>query len=253
MISLVTVTQGNPIALRRTVDNVRASFAGLCDEFLIGDVTIFPGQFDSGFDDVKFIPMPFNNLFKHGFSNALNHVASHSKNNLCLYLNVCEIVEKNLDLSLIKDDYNCYNFNHGEDPHVWTRLWDRRELSWSGRIHEEIVGPRRGCPAFLFQMADTPKDDDDDLRSRVYNDVKELVYFQQYIHIADHFEDLGATNHHWWHYAKQEYDDLMRRLNGKGERYKAFLGEDLDLYIKSALIDLPPKEWGKPGGWIEGT
>ncbi len=253
MISLATVTQTNPVALRRTVDNLKASFGGLCNEFVVGDVSIFPGQFSEGFDDVRFIPMEFNYLFKHGFASALNHVASHATNDLCLYLNVAEIVGAHLNASVIKDEFNCYPFNHAEDPHIWVRMWDRRELSWSGRIHEEIVGPKRQCPHLIFQMADTPKDDKDDFHARVYNDVKEMVYFQQYVHLVEHPEELGATNVHWLNYARSEYDDLKRRLDAKGARYQAFIDGDKEAYIKAATENPPPKEWGKSGGWIEGT
>ncbi len=246
MISLITVTQGNPVALRRTMDNLFASFEGALNEAVIGDVSVFDGDFASGFDDAKFVKLPFNSLFKDGFSSVLNHLAAQANNDLCLYLNVGEIIEKNLKRSLVRNEFNCYSFNHATDPHIWVRMWDRRELSWSGRIHEEIVGPRRQCPEILFQMADTDKDMADEFRAGVYNDIKEMVYFQQYVHLAEHPEDKGATDQGWLNYSQAEYEDLKRRLSNKGERYRAFLDGDLAAYLQAAEKDKPEKDWSKP-------
>jgi len=228
------------------MDNVVAAFGGMMNEILVGDMSVFDDNFTSGFDDAKIIKMPFDSLFKHGFSNALNHVASHSTNDLCLYLNVGEIVEKNLDASFITDRFNCYSFNHAVDPHIWVRMWNRHELWWSGRIHEEIVGPRRECPAIIFTMADTEKDMEDDFRAGVYNDIKEMVYFQQYVHLSEHPEDKGATDQGWLNYSQAEYEDLKRRLSSKGERYQAFLSGDLSAYLQAAERDQPGKVWSKP-------
>lgn len=244
MISLVTVTQGNPEALRRTADNVVKSFGGLLDEVVVGDLSILPLPYT--FSDLKMVSLPFNSLFKRGFADVLNEAAGHAKNDLCLYLNVGEIVECNLDLSLISDQHNCYSFNHATDPHIWVRTWNRKELQWSGRIHEVIGGPRRQCPAILFRMADTPKDDPDDLMLRIYTDVKEMVYFQQYVHIAEHPEDLAGTDQHWLKYSIKELDDLKQRLAAKGERYQAFIDGDRDKYLACAIRDKPSKIWSKP-------
>lgn len=246
MITLVTPTQGNPKALRRTMDNVKSAFGGLVNEVMVGDVSVFHDNFTTGFEDARIIKMPFDTLFKHGFSRVLNELAEKGTNNLCMYLNVGEIVESNLNTSLLAQGFNCYSFNHATDPHTWFRVWDKRELQWSGRIHEEITGRQRRCPRHLFTMADTPKDDDSDWRAGIYNDIKEMVYFQQYVHIAEHPEDLGATNRGWLDYSVSGLDDFKRRLAEKGERYTAMLNGDLAAYLAAAERDNPSKEWSKP-------
>lgn len=246
MISFVTVTQGNPKALRRTIDNLKSAFGGMVNEFMVGDVSVHLDNFSSGFGEVRFVHLPFNALLKDGFAHTLNRVAAHATNNLCLYLNVGEVVDGSVNTSLIHEQYNCYPFNHATDPHIWVRLWDQRELEWSGRIHEIIIGPKRQCPHIIFQMADLPKDDDDDFKSAIYNDIKEMVYFHQYVHIVRHPEDLGGTDQGWLGYSTSEYDDLVRRLGGKGERYQAFLDGDLERYLKLAESDNLSKIWSKP-------
>ncbi len=246
MITLVTVTQSNPVALRRTVDNVRAAFGGLANEFVVGDVSVFDDYFGSGFEDVRFHKLPFDTLYKDGFAATLNHLAAKATNDLCLYLNVGEIVEGEVNLGMLNDRYNCYSFDHATDPHVWIRMWDRRALKWSGRIHEEVVGPQKKHPWHLFRMADTPKDRNDEFRAGIYNDIKELVYFKQYVHIAEHPEDLAATGAGWLDYSIRELEDLKRRLREKGDRYTAFEDGDLSMYLEAAKRDRPPSEWSKP-------
>ena len=247
MISLVTVTQGNPKALRRTVDNVVHAFGGLVNDVVVGDVSVYDDNFTTGFDDVRFLKMPFDHLFRLGFGHVLNDVAGQAKNDLCLYLNVGEVVDCNLNTSLISDEWNAYTFNHAVDPHKWTRVWNRRQLEWSGRIHEEIgVGNKRECPKHLFMMADTEKDMDDDFRAGVYNDIKEIIYFYQYVYLADNPHDHGGTNKHWVNYAIQEQVDLRRRLEAKGDRYRAFKEADLELYRRTAEAERPDKVWSKP-------
>ncbi len=246
MISLVTITQGNPKALRRTIDNLKESFGGMVNEFIVGDVSVMDGDFDSGFEDVRMVKLPFNALFKDGFANVLNHLATYATNDLCLYLNVGEIVEKGLNSSLIAEGFNCYSFTSDKDPHIWVRMWNRRQLSWSGRIHEEIIGPRRQCPEILFTMFDTPKDEEDAFRYSVYLDVKEMVYFHQYVWLVDHPEEMGATNSGWLEYSMREIDDLRSRLEAKGARYRAFLDGDKDAYIAAAKLGSLPTEWTKP-------
>lgn len=245
MLTLIFPAHSNPVSAKRTIDNVRSAFGGLANEFIVGDVSIHENDFLAGASDVRVIPLPFNFIFKNGFANTLNTLASHATNDLVLYLNCSEIVECNLDVSLLSPEWNCWSFNHAEDPHTWVRCYDRRELQWSGRIHEEIIGPRRLCPRHLFRMADTEKSDDG-FRAACSNDVKEITYFQQYVHIVEHPEDLGATNEHWLNYSRSEYDDLKRRLNEKGERYQAFVNGDLQAYLAAAHRDQPGKEWSKP-------
>ncbi len=245
MITLVTLTQGNPVALRRTADSVLQSFGGMLNEVVVGDVSVIGGAFSTGFEDLRMVELPFNYLFKNGFSDALNLLASRATNDLCLYLNVGEVVDKNLNTSLIGPEFNSYCLNHATDPHIWVRMWDRRRASWSGPIHEEIVGDRRLCPTPIFRFADTPKDSEDDFSARVYNDIKEMVYFQQYVRLAEGLP-RGGTDPGWVAYSKKEVEDFRRRLREKGDRYHAFVDGDLQAYLAAAHRDELSKEWSKP-------
>lgn len=229
-ITLVTVGQGNPIALKRTIKSMSA----ICDEVIFGDVLIFESdrKIINGYG-IKVIPLPFNYIFVNGFASVLNHLATFAKNDLCLYMNVSEVIECNLNTSIINDTWNSYKFDHATESHKWTRLWKRSQLQWSGRIHEEVIGNKYTCPDMLFRMADTNKDDTDPFYSSVMNDVKEMVYFNQYISLVDRPGEIGATNQGWVAYAKENYQHLKDRLIAKGERYNAFLEGDLDKYLEN--------------------
>lgn len=222
MITLITLTQGNPIALKRTIDNVLSH--GLCNEIIVGDMCLF--EEDSIIINgmgVKQVPLAFNHLYLNGFGATLNQLAEHATNDLCLYLNVGEIIECNLKKELINPNYNCYAFNHATETHHWIRLWNKHKLKWSGRIHEEVIGDRKLCPTLLFQMADTEKDNGDKFKAQVYNDCKEIVYFYQLLRLVDNPNDIGATNEGWVKYAKDSYNHIKERLLAKGERYQAFI------------------------------
>ena len=183
MITLITMGQGNINALKRTVDNM----SQLCDEVIFGDMLIFEEdrkklfEIFKGYNNIWFVQTPFNFIYKNGFAHTLNELAKFAKNNLVIYMNVSEVIDKNLNKDLITDQYNCYSFNHATDPHTWVRCYDKRYLGWSGFIHEVVV-PRTPddklllCPEHLFMMADTEKDMDDPFKAKVFNDVKELVY-----------------------------------------------------------------------------
>ena len=145
MITLVTLTQGNPIALKRTIDNVIEQFQGKVNEVVVGDLCPFSDdseaiQLLSETLPINQITLPFNTLFEEGFGNTLNALAGFANNDLILYLNVGEIVEANMQIDLLNQGYNSFQFDHATDKHRWTRLYNRRVLQWSGRIHEEVVG-----------------------------------------------------------------------------------------------------------------
>lgn len=240
MITLVSLTQGNPIALKRTVDNVLSSFEGLVNDVVVGDLCVFQEDskeintiYANTGTPYRTIPLPFNFIFEHGFGHTLNNIASFAKNDLILYMNVSEVVEANMKIDLLKGNYNCFNFNHATDPHQWTRLYHKGRLQWSGRIHEEVIGDRNLCPSVLFQMADTEKDSTDEFKSNVYNDIKELVYFNQYLKLVDNPSDRGATNEGWVKWAKDNYEHLKTRLEAKGERYNAMKECDLSKYLSN--------------------
>lgn len=241
MITLITLTQGNPIALQRTIKNVVESFQGMVNEVIVGDMSVFEDDRKAILDIepcageiIQCKRLPFNHLFIHGFGATLNFLASYAMNNMILYLNVAEIVEKNLVSDLINTDYNCYKFNHATESHQWIRCYNRIQLEWSGRIHEEVVGVGkhkvRCSPGLLFQMADTEKDSDP-YKAAIYNDIKELVYWQQYLKLIDAPEEIGATNEGWVNYARDSYQHIKDRLQAKGKRYEAFVEGDLQKYL----------------------
>src|ERR1700755_131826 len=114
MLSLILPTQGNPIALKRTLDNTK----NVVDEIIIGSVCVFEEdkkliQFYGNEYNIKIIDLPFNYIFKFGFSKALNLLSEHSTNMVTMYLNVGEIIEKGEDkiLEQLDDQYNCYYIN----------------------------------------------------------------------------------------------------------------------------------------------
>ena len=232
MITLISLTQGNPIALQRTIDSVKSAFGDKLTQVIVGDLCVFDKdkQAIDGMGAMR-VELPFNELFLNGFGNTLNKLSNHSFNSLCLYMNVGEIVEANVNHDCISDSWNCYKFNHATDPHQWIRLWNREKLTWSGRIHEEVVGSKRLAPSIIFTMADTPKDSDDAYYSSVMNDVKEMVYFNQYLSLIDKPNERGATNSGWVQYAKDSYQHIKDRLLAKGARYEAFNEGDLQKYL----------------------
>jgi hypothetical protein len=233
MITLITLTQGNPIALQRTIDNVVEWFGDLVNEVIVGDLCVFEKDSEKIIMDyrVHVVGMPFEYLFKHGFAYTLNELTSHATNDLCLYMNVGEIVEGNINLKQFTNGYNLWNFNHATETHQWGRMWNRKELTWSGRIHEEVVGNKRLAPSIIFTMADTPKDDSDPFYSAVMNDIKELVYFNQYLMLVDRPGERGATNSGWVKYAQDSYQNIKERLQAKGARYEAFIEGNLQKYL----------------------
>lgn len=232
MITLITMAQGNIIALRRTLD----SFKGICNEFIIGDLFIFSEDREQAKElyadlNVIWCKFPFNYIFQNGFACILNDLAKQSTNDLVIYMNVGEIIDKNLDTSLIKPEYNCYSFNHSEDPHTWVRCYNRHHLYWTGMIHEVVVGNGKQCPTHLFMMADTEKDMDDPFKAKVFNDTKELVYWKQYLRLIQRPDLIGFTGRGWVDHARDAYQSYTERMQKKGNRLKAFELGDLSIYL----------------------
>lgn len=245
MITLITLTQGNPIALKRTVDNVLEKFQGKVNEVIIGDLCVFEqdrevitNQFyfpnRSGVQAIGVLPLGFNMLFHEGFGRTLNILATSAHNDLCLYMNVSEIVDSPVNLDIIHPQWNSYKFDHATETHKWCRLWNRKQLKWSGRIHEIVVegaGQKYTSPDILFTMADTPKDDADPFYSAVMNDIKEMVYFKQYLTLVDSPQEIAGTDQGWVKYARDSYQHIKDRLLAKGARYEAFVEGDLQKYL----------------------
>jgi hypothetical protein len=231
-VTLITMGQGNINALRRTME----SMSVLCNEVVFGDLMIFPEDREAVYQlkkdfNIKVRHFPFNYIFENGFACILNQLSKHATNDLVIYMNVGEVVDKNLNLDLISPSYNSYSFNHSTDPHTWIRMYNRKELWWTGMIHEQVMGPFRVCPTHLFMMADTEKDMEDPFKAKVFNDIKEMCYWNQYLRLIDRPDLIGFTGIGWVTHAKEAYESYTDRMRRKGNRLKAFQLGDLDIYL----------------------
>jgi len=152
-----------------------------------------------------------------------------------MYLNVSEIIEEGEDeiLNVVNDntECDCFYFDHKSENHRWFRTYDKTKFHWAGLIHEEIQG--EGTPYFkaLFRMADEEKDLDSEFKSKVLNDIKEIVYWNQLIKIADNPDLLSGTSMGWLQFAKDGYQNMKERLALKGKRQTAFEQGDLKMYM----------------------
>lgn len=239
-ISLITMGAGNVKALKKTLDSVK----GICNEVIYGDLLIFPEDREIVKDyqeeyNLKIIPFKFDYLFHNGFASLLNELSKHTTNDLNMYLNTSEVVEKPEQVfRLINEkfqDYNIFAFDNETDPHHWFRTYDKNVFEWHSLLHEELR-PKEGkiekrCPYFLFRMKDEEKDNDNDFKAKVLNDLKEIIYFRQYIRLVEEPEVRGVTNDFWINFAKDSYDSLKHRLLDKRERYEAFLEGNLEKYL----------------------
>lgn len=233
-LTLLTMSQGNPIALKRTLD----SFKGICNEVVFGDLLIFEKdrelirswqeQYNMGI-----VEFPFNSIFEHGFASTLNILANYATNDWVLYMNCSEVMDGEFDvLPKLNDNFNCHYLTHSVETHHWFRLYNRKQLQWSGPIHEEVIGNRRPSIDSIFQFADTDKDMIDPFYAKIMNEIKELCYFEQYIKLIDRPDLIGATNPGWVDYAKDGYESLKERLAKKGKRYEAFRDGNLAKFLE---------------------
>lgn len=233
-ITLVTMGQANPKALRKTLN----SFRDVVDEIIFGDLLIFGDDraiiqaYREEFN-MRIVEYPFNYIFQNGFAATLNSLATYATHDWVLYMNVSEVMDGEHPIKAqMSDLYNSYSFDHAVDPHRWFRLYNRKELHWSGLIHEEVIGPARFCPFNIFRMADTEKDLDDPFKAKVSNDVKELTYWHQYMQLVEN-PDIRATTHQGWiDHATQDYDHFKARMEKKGNRLQAFQEGNLDMYLE---------------------
>lgn len=234
MLSLIFPTQGNPVALKRTLDSTK----NVVDEIIIGSVCVFKEDvaliesYKSEYN-IKIVHLPFNHIFCVGFSDTLNLLASHAANPVCIYLNVGEVIEKGEEniLKSISPEYNCYYIDHSVERHRWWRVFCPKEMKWSGILHEEIIGDNKPFHKPLFTFGDTNKDMEDLFKARVYDDIKEILYFSLYNKIVDEPDRIGATDMGWHKFASENYDSMKERLLKKGKRYEAFIEGDLDKYL----------------------
>lgn len=234
-ITLITMGQGNVLALRKTLE----SFYPFVSEVVYGDMLIFDDDravvktYEDEFN-LRSIRLPFNYIFQTGFSNCLNFLISNAKNDMVLYMNTSEVVDENYGINGIIDsnkDCNAFYFSHRVEKHRWFRCFDRTEVKWSGRIHEEPVGDIRPFHKPIFMMADTEKDMGDEFKASVFNSVKEMCYWRQLMRIVDNPQEQESTNDYWVNFAKEQYQSMQDRLIGKGNQYEAFKTGDFNLFL----------------------
>lgn len=243
----ISMLAGNVIVLEETLK----SFATICDEIIIGDMIVFPEdrvilQMYADKYPIKIVKLPFDYIFKNGFASVLNVLSKEASNNTVLYLNTSEIIEiDNGILDIVSDVYNCYYFDHATDPHRWFRFYDKRELQWSGRIHEALgalpTNDFRPYHKPIFRMADLEKDMFSPFKAATFNSLKEIIYFTNYMSIIDIPEQLGATDPGWIKFATENYGSMKERLEAKGPLYKAFIESDYYGLMK-AIYETPEFE-----------
>lgn len=235
--TLITMTQGNPIALKRTVE----SLSQICDEFIIGDLCIFTEDRLKIFElelqyNVKIVPLPFNYIYKNGFSDTLNRLAGWAKNDVVLYMNVGEVIDKiHPEFEQISDKHNAWYINHSQELHRWFRMYNRKQMKWDGLIHEEIIGEWRPYHKPVLMFADTPKDENDLFKAKVYDSVKELVYFNQLCKIVDDNSLLGATSSGWLEFAASQYAHNKERMNRAGKRLEAMETGNFEMFYNDIM------------------
>lgn len=236
MFTLITPAQGNPEALKRTIDSLQE----VVDEVVVGWVGIFPEDKEkilSYGDEISLslIELPFNFIFKNGFSATLNLLSQYASNDMVMYLNVGEVLvsDKNELKNRISSSYNCYYIDHPHERHHWYRIYNKNEIKWGGIIHEEIVGDLKPCSVPLFTFDDTPKDGEGTEYWKVMNTIKEAVYFNQYVKLVDQPHLIANTNQGWIQFAADGYRSFIERLHQKGDMYEAMITGDYELLMKS--------------------
>lgn len=240
-VSLICMGAGNVKVLKETFK----SASTFCDEIIYGDMLLWESDrqilksYQKEFN-IKVVPFVFNFLFLHGFSTLLNELAWNATNKIVMYLNTSEIIFKDFGITKIMEDNpecNSFYFTHPSENHRWFRTYNRHELEWSGRLHEQLKG--EFIPYFkpIFEMCDLEKDMDDLLKAKILNDCKELVYFTQYNNMVDHPEWMGETDLGWLKFATENYDSMKERLLKKGKRYQAFIEGDLAMYMNDVYTN----------------
>jgi hypothetical protein len=240
MVTLLTMAAGNVKVLRKTIE----SFIGVCDEVVFGDMLLWEEDREvlksyAKKYNLKIVSLPFNFIYKNGFSATLNTLADNATNDTCIYMNVSEIIGVDygvMDIFLKNQDCNSFFFTHAQENHRWFRMYNRKDLQWSGLIHEELVGEYKPYHKPVFQMQDLEKDIDNEYKAKILNDCKEIVYWQQLCRIVDDNDLLGATSSGWLEFAASQYDSMKERLKAKGARYEAYMSGDLEGYLYEASI-----------------
>ncbi len=230
---------GNVLALKKTLN----SFKGIVDEVVYGDMLLFQKDREILHTykqeyNINIQQLPFNYIFQMGFSSCLNFLISNAKNDMVIYLNTSEVIDENYGINDIinnNPECNAFYFSHRKESHRWFRCFDRREIKWDGRLHEEPIGDIRPYHKPIFMMKDEEKDMHDEFKAAVLNSVKECVYWNQLITIVDKPKEQGITNDHWVNFAKQEYKSMKDRLAAKGNHYEALKVGDFDMFVNDII------------------
>jgi hypothetical protein len=237
-ITLITMGQGNIIALGETLK----SFSGVVDEIIYGDLLLYPQDRKALHEykkqyNINIRPLPFNYIFQMGFASCLNFLASHATNDMVMYMNTSEAIDEDygiVETVQANPECNMFYFTHRQERHRWFRCYNRKQLEWSGVIHEEVVPIKGECIPYhkpIFMMKDLEKDMHDPLKAAVFNSVKELCYFNNYMKLVDAPKVCGATNIGWFKFAQDQYPSMNERLEQKGKQYEAFLTGNFDMFL----------------------
>lgn len=226
---MLICTQGNPEATIKTID----SYLPYVDEVVIGDVMVFDADRQKivdhyeGSDKVFVQLLPFNHLFEHGFARTFNKLAAIAKHDFILLMGVGNVLDKwyGIDFTQAANMW-AYQRNDGMLCHTF---YDRRELELTYCIHEEVT-PRPGHSITwdnnaVFDMLDEPKDVE---KMHVYNDIKEIVYLEQYRKI---FTGEDTSNPGWVKWVRHNWPVLEAALKTKGKRLEAFKSGGLEKYL----------------------
>ena len=241
MITLITMGQGNVLVLKETLE----SFKNVVDEVIYGDLLLFEDDREILHTymeeyNLKIVKMPFNTLFKYGFSHVLNILSSYSSNDMVIYMNTSEVIENDFGiLEKIKNNQHCnaFCFNHNSENHLWYRCYNKLQIEWDGILHEEVSKEAIKFEEPIFMMKDLEKDLQDPFKSKVFNDCKELVYFNNYLKLIDQPHLMGNTNPGWINFAQDSYHSFIERLHSKGKRYDAFITGDFDMYMEDIMTN----------------
>ena len=243
-ITLLTMGAGNVIVLEETLKSFVRS--GICNEVIYGEMLLFPSEdmeiingYKEGYN-LKSIKFPFNYILKNGFSAILNELASHATNDLVVYANTSEVIGEDMGITDIvssNPDCNAFYFAHRSENHRWFRMYNRKDLYWSGRIHEELQGNFKPYHKPIFYMEDREKDLQDSFKAKVLNDFKEITYWHQLMKIVDEPTSLGGTNEGWVQFAKDTYDNMKKRISEKSGRYEMALAGDYEGYMNNVMTN----------------
>lgn len=241
-VSLITMGSGNVKVLRKTIESV----SGICDEIIYGDLLLWEEDREivRGYTkefNLKIIPFNFNHLYHYGFSELLNTLSLYATNEYVMYLNTSEVVDKDYGiLDAIKNNPECnaFYFTHPEENHRWFRTYKKSELEWSGILHEQLKGEYKPYHKPIFQMRDLPKDMYNINKAKILDSLKEIVYFKQYMNIADYPELLGETDQGWVKFAKGNYNSFKERLDQRKDQIKGVYCGSVIEFLTAANRDI---------------